>query len=162
MEEHWGGAPELPGSTCLEEWVAVSGGVSLRVLTWTPADEVAKTLSPVVFVPGWGSVFEGWRSLMAAWVAQRPVVYIESREKRALFLRAQEVPEKISPLKSSHKTLWTSSNFTALVRRSTFSHHHSDQPFLLMLCSRVLLRQGVQYSLLQIKNSKCRSGNACC
>ena len=81
MEEHWGGAPELPGSTCLEEWVAVSGGVSLRVLTWTPADEVAKTLSPVVFVPGWGSVFEGWRSLMAAWVAQRPVVYIESREK---------------------------------------------------------------------------------
>lgn len=74
----------------MEEWVDVGGGVSLRVLTWTPTDKVAKTLNPVVFVPGWGSVFEGWKPLMAAWVAQRPVVYIESREKAsAVFERGK-------------------------------------------------------------------------
>ncbi len=81
MGEHWKGAPELPHSTCVEEWVRVSGGVSLRVLLWKPADESLKNIDPVVVVPGWGSVFEGWRSLITEWVTRRPIIYIETREK---------------------------------------------------------------------------------
>lgn len=34
-------------------------------------------------VPGWGSVFEGWRPLLTEWVSRRPIVYIETREKKS-------------------------------------------------------------------------------
>lgn len=81
MDEHWKGVPELPHSTGVEEWVRVSGGVSLRVLLWKPNDQSLKGLEPVVVVPGWGSVFEGWRPLITEWVTRRPIIYIETREK---------------------------------------------------------------------------------
>jgi len=40
-------------------------------------------LDPTVVVPGWGSVFEGWRPLLTEWVSRRPIVYIETREKKS-------------------------------------------------------------------------------
>ena len=36
-----------------------------------------------MFVPGWGSVFEGWRPLLTEWATRRPIVYIETREKKS-------------------------------------------------------------------------------
>ena len=61
--------------------VEASDGWRLRVFTWTPTDAIAAARRPLLFVPGWTSVVEGWRTLLAAWVEQRPVHYIETREK---------------------------------------------------------------------------------
>ena len=83
MEEMWSGAPELLGASSEELWVAVSPGISVRVLRWSPDEQLAASLSPVVFVPGWGSVFEGWRPLLTEWATRRPIVYIETREKKS-------------------------------------------------------------------------------
>ena len=68
MDEHWVGAPDLSGSTCSEEWVSVSNDVSLRVLHWTPDNKALQDARPLMMVPGWGSVFEGWRP----WYAYAP------------------------------------------------------------------------------------------
>jgi pimeloyl-ACP methyl ester carboxylesterase len=59
----------------------VQDGVELRVLRWSPLADSA--LDPLVFVPGWVSVVEGWRPLLEELIPRRPVVYIETREKRS-------------------------------------------------------------------------------
>jgi hypothetical protein len=56
-------------------------GWKLRVMSWTPRDGEAARRSPVLFLPGYISVVEGWLSLLAAWVEVRPIHYIETREK---------------------------------------------------------------------------------
>ena len=81
MPDYWKGVEELPHSECSEEWVPVSDSVSLRVLTWTPNDKSLHQLEPIVMIPGWGSLFEGWKPLVKGWVARRQLVYIETREK---------------------------------------------------------------------------------
>ena len=83
MEEMWSGAPELSGAESEELFVEVESGISLRILRWFPNDESAVSNGPVVVVPGWGSVFEGWRPLLTEWVRRRPIVYIETREKKS-------------------------------------------------------------------------------
>lgn len=81
MRDHWEGIRELPHSECSEEWVRVSNKVSLRVLTWEPVDKTLHGLEPIVMVPGWGSVYQGWKPLITEWVRRRRVIYIETREK---------------------------------------------------------------------------------
>ena len=83
MEEMWSGAPELEGANAEELFVEVAPNISVRVLRWVPADSSAASLDPTVVVPGWGSVFEGWRPLLTEWVSRRPIVYIETREKKS-------------------------------------------------------------------------------
>ena len=83
MEEMWSGAPELEGASSEELFIEVDTGVSLRILRWIPDDESMASKGPVVVVPGWGSVFEGWRPLITEWVRRRPIVYIETREKKS-------------------------------------------------------------------------------
>ena len=83
MEEMWSGAPHLPGANAEELFVEVAPNISVRVLRWVPADSSAASLDPAVVVPGWGSVFEGWRPLLTEWVSRRPIVYIETREKKS-------------------------------------------------------------------------------
>ncbi len=83
MEEMWSGAPHLPGATAEELFVEVAPNISVRVLRWIPVDSSAASLDPAVVVPGWGSVFEGWRPLLTEWVSRRPIVYIETREKKS-------------------------------------------------------------------------------
>ena len=83
MEEMWSGAPHLPGANAEELFVEVAPNISVRVLRWVPADSSAASLGPAVVVPGWGSVFEGWRPLLTEWVSRRPIVYIETREKKS-------------------------------------------------------------------------------
>ena len=83
MEEMWSGPPHLPGANAEELFVEVAPNISVRVLRWVPADSSAASLVPTVVVPGWGSVFEGWRPLLTEWVSRRPIVYIETREKKS-------------------------------------------------------------------------------
>ena len=83
MEEVWSGAPHLPGANAEELFVEVAPNISVRVLRWVPADSSAASLDSAVVVPGWGSVFEGWRPLLTEWVSRRPIVYIETREKKS-------------------------------------------------------------------------------
>jgi pimeloyl-ACP methyl ester carboxylesterase len=47
-----------------------------------PTDEAAAARRPLLFVAGWTSVVEGWKPLLRAWVEQRPIHYIETREKK--------------------------------------------------------------------------------
>ena len=86
MEEMWSGAPELSGAESEELFVEVESGISLRILRWFPNDESAVSNGPVVVVPGWGSVFEGWRPLITEWVKRRPIIYIETREKKSALI----------------------------------------------------------------------------
>jgi pimeloyl-ACP methyl ester carboxylesterase len=79
VDEHWTGAPAIEGASSREMWVDSSARVSLRVMEWTPDSPSNET--PVVFVPGWGSVFEGWKPLIEEWARHRRIVYIETREK---------------------------------------------------------------------------------
>jgi pimeloyl-ACP methyl ester carboxylesterase len=62
--------------------VEVDDGVRLTVFDWRPQTGAA----PLVFVAGWVSVIEGWRPLLEVLVCERPVIYIETREKRSAMI----------------------------------------------------------------------------
>ena len=62
--------------------VEVDEGVRLTVLEWQP-DTGAE---PLVFVAGWISIIDGWRPLLEVLVRRRPVIYLETREKRSAVL----------------------------------------------------------------------------
>jgi pimeloyl-ACP methyl ester carboxylesterase len=68
-----------PGSTCREERVAVSAGVSLRMVKFTPARKGKNP--PVVFVPGWISLMRGWQAVLREMTRDFEIIYIETREK---------------------------------------------------------------------------------
>lgn len=59
--------------------VEVEKGVRLTVYEWQPGTGA----KPLVFVAGWVSVIEGWRPLLEVLVRERPVYYMETREKRS-------------------------------------------------------------------------------
>jgi len=63
--------------------VQTDDGVSLRVLRWNPMDSQAAARDPVVVIAGWASIFNGWRPLISAWAMQRPIIYVETREKKS-------------------------------------------------------------------------------
>ena len=79
MNDHWKGIPNLPNSIGEEKLIRVSDSVSLRVFVWEPVNQSSKV--PILMVPGWGSVFEGWRPLVTEWVQNRKIIYVETREK---------------------------------------------------------------------------------
>ena len=80
MEYLWSGSPDLDGLVAKEHWVDVEVGVSIRALVWKE-EGIEPDSGTVVMVPGWGSLFEGWRSLVTEWAKRRHLIYIETREK---------------------------------------------------------------------------------
>ena len=91
---HWQGIPNLPNCEGKEEWIKVSENTSLRVFIWKPNDKSLRELLPIVMVPGWGSVFEGWKPLLSEWTGKRPIIYIETREKSsAIFQTKMKIKE---------------------------------------------------------------------
>lgn len=80
MEGLWSGPPVLDGNVADEHWIEVESGVSIRVLVWN-SEGTGLDSGTVVMVPGWGSLFEGWRPLVTEWVKSRHLIYIETREK---------------------------------------------------------------------------------
>jgi pimeloyl-ACP methyl ester carboxylesterase len=71
--------PIASGVSFRQHRVEVEPGVRLSVFEWRPGTDA----EPLVFVAGWVSVIEGWRPLLEVLVTRRPVVYIETREKRS-------------------------------------------------------------------------------
>ena len=59
--------------------VSAADEFSLRVYVFTP--DGGGTGRPVVFIPGWTSVMDGWAPLLSSWVEKRVIYYIETREK---------------------------------------------------------------------------------
>ena len=80
MEGLWSGPPNLDGHVADEHWIEVESGVSIRVLAWEREGREPDS-GTVVMIPGWGSLFEGWRPLVTEWVKSRHLIYIETREK---------------------------------------------------------------------------------
>ena len=80
MEYLWSGSPDLDGLVAKEHWIEVEVGVSIRVLVWKE-EGIDPDSGTVVMVPGWGSLFEGWKPLVTEWAKRRHLIYIETREK---------------------------------------------------------------------------------
>ncbi len=69
--------------------IEVDDGVQLTVEEWQPGTGA----EPLVFVAGWVSIIEGWRPLLEVLARERPVYYMETREKRsAVFGRTKLRP----------------------------------------------------------------------
>jgi len=81
--------PIESGQEYRERWIPTSDGVELKVMSWQPS--VPSDPNPIMFIAGWISVIEGWRPLLEALVRQRPVHYVETREKRS----ARIPPERL-------------------------------------------------------------------
>lgn len=84
------------GAGFTEDRVEVEEGVRLRCYRWTPWSE--NGASPVFFIAGWISLVTGWKALLQELVRNRPVVYLETREKRSA-----EIPPRL--MKSSSFTI---------------------------------------------------------
>ena len=79
------------GAAFSECRVEVEEGVRLRCYRWQPLSE--NGTCSVFFVAGWISLVSGWRALLQELVRTRPVVYLETREKRS----AEIAPELMKP-----------------------------------------------------------------
>lgn len=67
------------GASFTEEMINVSENVSLRLITFTPAE---KNNNPeIVFVPGWVSQMIGWQEVLLEMTKDFKVYYLETREK---------------------------------------------------------------------------------
>ena len=87
MEDEWCIVPELPESLCEEFYVDVGRDVKLRILKWTPVNCKSDNKNQLIMVPGWGSVFEGWRPLLTKWASRRSIIYVETREKKSAIIQ---------------------------------------------------------------------------
>ena len=81
MDGMWNGTPEFEGAKAREMWIDVEEKASIRVIVFEPDEVPEKSNGTVVMVPGWGSLFEGWRPLVEVWARSRRLIYIETREK---------------------------------------------------------------------------------
>ena len=68
-----------PGVQFKERRLTVEEGVSLRLFEWQPENEDGA--DPILFVAGWISLVTGWVPLLEKLVRNRPVYYLETREK---------------------------------------------------------------------------------
>ncbi len=76
------------GAGFSEDRVEVERGVRLQCYRWTPFSE--NGADPVFFIAGWISLVTGWKALLQELVRTRPVVYLETREKRSA-----EIPPRL-------------------------------------------------------------------
>ena len=68
-----------PDSSFKEKMISVNDNVTLRLITFSPAQE--KSNPPVLFVAGWISLIKGWKDVLLEMTKDFPVYYIETREK---------------------------------------------------------------------------------
>ena len=79
MENPWTRIPEVAGTTVESKMVEMDDGWSIRVIQWVPENDSGS--APLVMVPGWNSVYEGWQEIVEEWAPRRRLTYIETREK---------------------------------------------------------------------------------
>ncbi|RJO67355.1 MAG: alpha/beta hydrolase [Myxococcales bacterium] len=106
-------------ATCEERYLPAGDGVALRAFIWTPKHASAKP--PVLFVAGWVSAVEGWADLLRALAADRPVAYIESREKKSAQIDAAALKAEEFTISRMAEDLIATAPHTGLpVERSLF------------------------------------------
>ena len=106
--------------------VSASDGYQLRVYSFTPKQ--SSNLPPVVFIPGWTSVMDGWAPLLSSWAEKRTIHYSETREKRSAIVpkkirvrdfemlrHAEDLSEVVSELNLDSNVLWFGSSLGATV-----------------------------------------------
>ncbi|MFQ3343505.1 MAG: hypothetical protein ACKVI6_06045 [Candidatus Poseidoniales archaeon] len=134
MKEQWRVVPQLQGSECSETYVNVEDNVSLRVLKWTPINPSAESENTLIMIPGWGSVFEGWRPLLTEWTTKRVILYIETREKKSAIINrkitkkdfkmdvhSNDIATIIDFLKIKHEKIdWFSSSLGATILLNSY------------------------------------------
>jgi len=69
------------GTTVTDQMLSLSDQISLRVITFTPAEPT--TNPAVVFVAGWVSMIVAWRDVLREMTRDFVVYYLETREKRS-------------------------------------------------------------------------------
>ena len=79
----WKGSPILENIQTQEKWIEVEEDIFLRILIFSPQDSGYENSNPIFMVPGWGSLFEGWKPLISQWATKRKIFYIETREKKS-------------------------------------------------------------------------------
>ena len=107
-------------------YIEVANGYQLRVYSFTPNQ--ASTARPVIFIPGWTSVMDGWAPLLSKWAEQRTIHYIETREKRSAIVpkkvkvrdfkmlrHAEDLKAIINQLNLDSNVLWFGSSLGATV-----------------------------------------------
>ena len=68
-----------PGTTVRDEMARLPPHVSLRVISFTPAQP--STYPSIVFVAGWISLMRGWKNVLREMTKDFTVYYVETREK---------------------------------------------------------------------------------
>ena len=79
MENPWTRIPKVAGAKVESKMVGMDDGWSIRVIQWVPEND--SDSAPLVMVPGWNSVYEGWQDIVEEWAPKRRLTYIETREK---------------------------------------------------------------------------------
>ena len=79
MENPWTRIPKVSGAKVESKMVGMDDGWSIRVIQWVPEND--SDSAPLVMVPGWNSVYEGWQDIVEEWAPKRRLTYIETREK---------------------------------------------------------------------------------
>ena len=106
--------------------ITAADGVDLMVYSFKPNQP--STSRPVVFIPGWTSVMEGWAPLLSSWSEKREIHYIETREKRsaniagklrvqdfAMIHHAEDLKTVVDALDLDSNVLWFGSSLGATV-----------------------------------------------
>jgi len=77
-----------PGARYKDEMISVSENVSLRLITFTPAE---KNGNPsILFVAGWISLMSGWKEILQEMTKDFTVYYVETREKITSRVKGKE------------------------------------------------------------------------
>ena len=106
--------------------ISAADGVELQVYSFKP--NRPSTGRPVVFIPGWTSVMDGWAPLLSTWVEKREIHYIETREKRSakivgkvggqdfsMIRHTEDLKAVVDELKLDSNVLWFGSSLGATV-----------------------------------------------
>ena len=116
---------QLQAARYQERYLRVGAGVELLLRSWEPEDP--RLDWPVVFVPGWISLPQGWTHLLQGLAARQPVFYLETREKAsARFQRSlASTPRRASRLAApvlrtiDSSSTWSHSSSPSVVARSS-------------------------------------------
>ncbi len=115
-----------PDCSVKAQYVEASSGFQLKVYSFTPNKSTTKR--PIVFIPGWTSVMDGWAPLLSKWAGERTIHYIETREKRSakvpkkirvkdyeMLRHAEDLKAVVDELKLDSDVLWFGSSLGATV-----------------------------------------------
>ena len=108
MDDPWKSMPKNNAFESESRMIDMDDGWKLRVIICSPQSEV--DAPPLVMVPGWNSVFEGWREIVETWAQTRKIYYIETREKGSAKSEGKLRKSTLSIQQSVHDLLTVTEN----------------------------------------------------